>query len=287
MKIIRLGMTESGLLLMSYISTLSINDNFKRTFYDLLSSLLNWLCTTSGYYDKSVECEPGKIDIQKVMKTKTFQEFINHLQISVRNCHETQMMFHGGIMMNIFNSVRQQFLSHFGIVNFKLMNGIKLNDRLPFIFSSIKNKRILVVSSFSNLINIQYENNNIYRLGNNFPEIESLCTVTTPYCFLNDGPHHNYIETLNSIFDSIVQQQNHFDIALLGCGCYGHMLTHLIHEKLNKDAFYIGGNITTIFGILSNRERKHVQHTNEYWITNIPDEYKPACYKEIEDGCYW
>jgi len=26
---------------------------------------------------------------------------------------------------------------------------------------------------------------------------------------------------------------------------------------------------------------------NEYWILKIPDEYKPANYNDIEDGCYW
>jgi hypothetical protein len=25
----------------------------------------------------------------------------------------------------------------------------------------------------------------------------------------------------------------------------------------------------------------------EYWVTTIPDEYKPPNYEKIEDGCYW
>ena len=25
----------------------------------------------------------------------------------------------------------------------------------------------------------------------------------------------------------------------------------------------------------------------EYWILNIPDEYKPENYMKIENGCYW
>jgi hypothetical protein len=25
----------------------------------------------------------------------------------------------------------------------------------------------------------------------------------------------------------------------------------------------------------------------EYWIMNIPDEYKPNNYMKIEGGCYW
>ena len=69
------------------------------------------------------------------------------------------------------------------------------------------------------------------------------------------------------------------------------MLTHKIHADLSKDAFYIGGCVTNVFGILSTRERtvgmgKHVQ-TNEHWILDIPESYRPSNFKDIEDGCYW
>ena len=82
-----------------------------------------------------------------------------------------------------------------------------------------------------------------------------------------------------------------FDIALLGCGAYGHMLTHKIHSELKKDAIYIGGPITNFFGILSTRELNHGMGKdivlNEYWITTIPESFRPSNYKYIEDGCYW
>ena len=88
------------------------------------------------------------------------------------------------------------------------------------------------------------------------------------------------------MFNEIKAQD--FDIVLLGCGCYGHMLCHKIHSELNKDAIYLGGSIQTIFGILSAREKEHSNLPyNENWITTIPDEYKPRNYKMIENGCYW
>ena len=66
------------------------------------------------------------------------------------------------------------------------------------------------------------------------------------------------------------------------------MLTHKIHTDLHKDAIYVGGGITTLFGILSTREKKHTDLIpNEFWICDIPDEYKPENYKAVEDGCYW
>jgi hypothetical protein len=66
------------------------------------------------------------------------------------------------------------------------------------------------------------------------------------------------------------------------------MLTHKIHTELNKDAIYLGGYIQKIFGIKNQRNNEHVDiNANNYWITEIPDEYKPQNYKLIENGCYW
>ena len=66
------------------------------------------------------------------------------------------------------------------------------------------------------------------------------------------------------------------------------MLCHKIESELGKDAIYVGGSIQTLFGIISSREKEHGKiKYNEYWITDIPIEYRPANYKLIENGCYW
>jgi glutamate racemase len=110
--------------------------------------------------------------------------------------------------------------------------------------------------------------------------------VKFPYCFHNNGPHQNYFETLDAIFDEI--REKDFDIAILGCGAYGHTLCHRIDSEMGKDAMYLGGAIQTLFGILNTRDKnKGDIKTNEFWITEIPEEYKPPNYKTIENGCYW
>ena len=66
------------------------------------------------------------------------------------------------------------------------------------------------------------------------------------------------------------------------------MLCHHIHTELNRYANYIGRSIQTIFGILSKREKDCSNlPVNEFWITDIPEEYRPENYKAIENGCYW
>jgi hypothetical protein len=150
----------------------------------------------------------------------------------------------------------------------------------------MKNKKVLIISSFDGLIQLQYNSGNVYKVHEKFPLLKKLSTIKFPYCFLNNGPHQNFYETLNNIFLQISEID--FDIAILGCGAYGHPLCHKIDNELKKDAIYIGGSIQTLFGILSSREKNaNKLKINEYWITEIPEEYRPLEYNLIENGCYW
>jgi hypothetical protein len=284
MKIVRLGNTESHLLFITYILK-NGNENayVKSQLSSMLKNFANWLYTTAGYYDKSV---PGnKFNFTETAFNINFFKFIKHLQVSVGNCAAMQI-YMGDNMMPLFQKYKDSFFQAYGIVNFQLMNGTHFYDRINSIFEHMKDKKVLVISSFDGLIEKQYKSGNVYKIYDKFPKIVSLQTYKFPYCFLNSGPHNNYHETLESVFDDIKKMD--FDIVLLGCGCYGHMLCHKISEELNKDAIYLGGSIQTLFGILSSRERQHSNLPyNEHWITKIPVEYRPANYKDIEDGCYW
>ena len=191
--------------------------------------------------------------------------------------------------MNLYNQLKVPFTTHYKITNMVLLNNTKSIDNIAPTFNLMRGKRVLTISSFTELMKQQYASGNVYKLGIDFPIVQSVDGVTTPYCFLNNGPHNNYFETLDSIFNEVKQKQ--FDLAIIGCGSYGHMLTHKIHKELNKDAIYIGGTVTNLFGILSSRELKYGMgkdvKLNKYWITSIPESYRPSNYKNIEDGCYW
>ena len=285
MKIIRLGMTETSLLFLTYVSRYcNVDVQVKKYISKFILSMVNWLYSTSGYYDKSVNGTHFNFDVSAL--NQNYFKFINHLEQCVENCHETQFFFHGGIVSELFNAFKDSFLAHYKITNFQSLNGTKFYDRIDSIFDCMANRKVLAISSFDGLIQLQYTSGNVYKIYNKFPQIQALHTIKFPYCFLNNGPHNNYHETLEAIFNEI--KTIDFDIALLGCGSYGHMLCHLIDKELKKDAIYIGGSIQTIFGILSSREKKCSNlPVNEYWITEIPEEYKPPNYKMIEDGCYW
>lgn len=284
MKIVRLGNTETGLLFLNFVSNnCQVPENIKPKIKSCFMMLINWLYTTSGYYDKTVT--GTKFNFNESAINNNLQEYIKHLEISVQGCHETQFYFDKGYKP-LYDAFINKFLEAYNINNFVVLNDTKFSSRIHSIYKYIKNKKVLIVSSFDGIIKNQYNNGNVYKIGLNFPQIASLDTVKFPYCFLNNGPHNNYFETLDHVFNMIKQKD--FDIVLLGCGAYGHMLTHKIHNELQKDAIYIGGCITNLFGILSSREKKYTDLSiNEYWITDIPEEYKPENYLSVENGCYW
>lgn len=287
-KIVRLGMTESGLLFLNWVyKYVKLNEREKQMIMRQIMNLTNWLYSTSGYYDKSVKGD--KFNFDKSALNPNYYKFIEHLETSVKNCSETRFYFHDGMIMNLYEQLKEPFQKFYDINNLVLMNNTKSVSMVEPTFHKMREKKVLVISSFSALIQQQYNSGNVYKLGIPFPTIKCLEVVSSPYCFLNDGPHQNYFETLDHIFNEVKQKD--FDIAILGCGSYGHMLTHKIHSELNKEAIYIGGSVTNLFGILSTRELNHGMGkdvtTNPYWITKIPESFRPSNYKDIEGGCYW
>jgi len=285
MKIVRLGSTETSLLFLTFLSKqYQLDAPIKKHISQLIMGCVNWLYSTSGYYDKQVKGTHFNFDVTAL--TKRYFNFIKHLETSIQDCECTQFFVHEGFVMNLLKTYKNDFIQHYHINNFTILNGTEFQDRIQSIFDKMNHKKVLAISSFDGLIRQQFESGNLYKIYENYPTIVKLETIKFPYCFHNNGPHEHYFETLEYIFDQI--KQIDFDVAILGCGAYGHMLCHKIHTELQKDAIYVGGSIQTLFGIISSREKEHkkIQY-NDYWISEIPDEYKPTNYTLIENGCYW
>ena len=285
MKIVRLGMTETSLLFLTFVSrNYELDPNIKKHISQMILSLVNWLYSTSGYYDKTVKGDHFNFDITAL--NKNYFKFINHLEAAIGNCEITQFFVHEGLVMHLLNTYKNDFIQKYNISNLKILNGTEFQDRINDIFSMMDNKKVLVISSFDGLIKSQVISGNLNKIYENFPHIIKLDTLKFPYCFHNNGPHENYFETLDAVFEQV--KQIDFDIAILGCGAYGHMMCHKIDTELKKDAIYVGGSIQTLFGIISSREKEHGKiKYNDYWISEIPLEYRPTNYKQIENGCYW
>ena len=119
MKIVRLGMTEAGILVLTFVYRYcNINNSVKQQILNTLMNLVNWLYTTSGYYDNTV---PGtKFNFRQDALNANFNKLVQHLEIAVGECEETQMFFHDGLVRNLYEQVKDHFHAFYKINTFVL-----------------------------------------------------------------------------------------------------------------------------------------------------------------------
>lgn len=173
-------------------------------------------------------------------------------------------------------------------------DSIKLSNRgvEPFYFKKpwsqkLSGKNILVISPFAYTINKQYKNKE--KIWNNkdiLPDF-NLITYQNIQSIGSNGPHANWVQSLNIMKKDISRID--FDCAILGCGAYGMPLASYIKNTLNKTAIYIGGGIQILFGIKGKRWDHHEEIKlmyNENWVRPSFEE-TPQMAFTVENACYW
>jgi len=298
-KILRLGYTEATLLFIHW----STKYNGMEEIPHIKSSCIQWLYTTSGYYDKTQQ--GNYFDVSHTNDPPAYTKYMDSLLTIINNCDRIEFNIHD---INV-NPTK--------IIEFN--NYINKKDCFisqEIVFNFIKNKKILIISPFSHIIKYQLETGNCKKIYNNTPDVISINTYIPPYTFFNNGPHNNLLETCEDMYNDIVKNSNEYEphnnlletcedmyndivknsneyeSVIVSCGAYGCLLSQKLYET-GKNICVVGGEIQTYFGILNGRRKtynkKHnIKIENErYWITNIPDKYKPLDYMKIENGCYW
>lgn len=278
-KILRLGLTECSLLFNYWLKYhKNINNIYKDNYKN---DLIKWLYTTSGYYDKT---QPGNYfnvvhseedtDIYKKYMNLIF-DFIKNSDIYTFCIHNHLNKTHIEDFKKIVNPKKEAFVSQ------------------KIVFDFIKNKKILIVSPISKLIKSQIDSGNWKNIYSNSPTVVNSCIYTFPYTFFNNGPHNNILETSQYIFNNIIETINEeYDNVLISCGAYSCLMAKQFYD-IGKNVCTLGGDLPKYFGILTNRMKALCENNNlelnnkEYWIINIPEEYKPNDYMKIENGCYW
>ena len=103
MKIVRLGMTETELLFLTYViryHSANLNPDIKKIISKFILNMVNWLYSTSGYYDKSVKGSYFNFDVTAL--NQNYLKYLEHLAISVVDCEQTQIYLHDGLPMSLF-----------------------------------------------------------------------------------------------------------------------------------------------------------------------------------------
>ena len=108
-----------------------------------------------------------------------------------------------------------------------------LNDFKVF----AQNKKVLIISPFSESIQFQYKRKDVILKDYSYPDFE-LVTYDTPITYNNEDDALSHIETKNWL-EQCQKMENDimkldFDIALLSCGSYAMYLGNVISKKMNK-----------------------------------------------------
>jgi hypothetical protein len=277
-KLLRLGLTECSLLFVYWLNNYkNVNNseliNIKRT-------LLNWLYTTSGYYDLTQKYTYFNV-VHNKDDTHIYRQYMETIFEFIKNSDYYMFAFHNFTLKDLIEEFKRTIQP-----KHDYMHG-------QIVYDFIKNKKLLVISPFSKLIKSQIDNGNYKRIYPNATPVECCFEYTYPYTFFNNGPHNNILETAEYNFNIITQTiKEEYDSVIISCGAYSCLLAKKFYD-IGKNVCTLGGDLPAYFGIANKRvKNNYIKHNlefnnKEYWILEIPEEYRPIDYMKIEDGCYW
>jgi hypothetical protein len=274
---LRLGMTESTLLF--YYWLFRVKKIELTVFPEVAESqntLINWLFTTSGYYDTSIGGTYFNFNGKYCSGSLNYNRYMNSLLENIRDA-EITLCWH-----NVSERVikyKEEFINH---ISTYIRSLSPCNISTEEIFKRIVNKRILIINPMSSLMKQQYISGNLLHIYPNFPSVKEFHIYENKYTFFNKGPDGSIFETAEKVCDAISGID--FDIAIVSCGAYSSVIGNYINTVLCKDVITLGGDLLSIFGIKTGRNNNGP--FNEYWVS-VPDHLKPKDYMKIEDGCYW
>lgn len=283
-KILRIGFTETTLLFIYWCKI-----NYRLKLKDIKDTFIKWLYTTSGYYDKSIKGNYfNVIHDNDNEDPEIYLKYCDKLLKILKDSDHLSIWFHrfsneNNIIVNNKNIIqlKDDFKNY---LNFKEFGHISKES----IYKFISNKNLLIISPFSPLVKQQIDSGNCKKIYDNFPHINNVICYRYIYTFFNNGPHQNILETCEILFNDIMQTigVGAYDSVLISCGAYSCLYAEKFYD-MGKNVCTIGGGLHDYFGIMNNRNRNNISTGQEYWIQNIPEEYKPKGYMKIEDGCYW
>lgn len=219
MKCQRTGLTEGSLLYNEWLKKFGLYRE------DTEAEFINWLYSTSGWYDKDIKGSYFDIDVEAVKKSENYQRFLTEYHDSLLNSDWFHLMIHSSYHLNGLE-FRDSFSKKFSETNrFYWRDPDFLND-IP------QGKRILVISSIAPLIAKKYD----------------IVPYLTPTTHLNKGEHKNSWETLDKVTSDITEMIPKFDFALVSFGAYGCLLTDRI-VKMGKSAATIGSGVYDLYPV--------------------------------------
>jgi len=165
-----------------------------------------------------------------------------------------------------------------------------LENEIPWTHS-LFGKKVLIINPFIDSMQKQLSNKfQMFKDKKIFLDGQKFIFYKPFMSLANNRPHKNWYETYKIMRDDI--QKLDFDIALLGCGGYGLLLSNFIYQKMNKSAIYVGGGLQLLFGVMGKRWedndmwKKIMNESQSTFIRPSGDEIIKNK-NMVEDACYW
>jgi hypothetical protein len=275
MSFIRLGFTESTLLFYFFVEEVKkevLTDDRKES----QKNLINWLYTTSGFYDKSITGSEFDMPYEECRNSLVYKEYFNRLYLFFLKNKKRGWTNNIQIHKMPENSLYSSFINELGLRD--------ATSSYEEFCSFIKDRNVIIINPMSELMVEQYKTGNVKKINLNFPSIKSITAYKNPYTFFNTGEDENIFETAKKINYNLRELVKNVEnpYLVISCGAY----SNLIAEEWDN-VYIVGGLLLTYFGI------KHGRHTSwcnnqysEYWV-DVPAHLKPSNYEKIENGCYW
>ena len=288
-KIHRLGFTEGTILLIHYIlksmekcgiKDLEIENDLK----DCEKNMVRWAFGTGGLYDKSIKTSHipsfNQFPTEELLNSDIYKKYVEKLEICIGNSNKLLIFNH---LTTPFQFDNKYTVYLKDLLRKHQMDPINETIQDCFCFQPCEMKkiinsyrRVVIVTCFADVIKTQIDNLNYTNLwkntDDNLQQLDEVYYVKVPYCFMNSGPHNNFFETYDELFDSIKQYTN-ADLVLLSCGFYGHLLVHDIVTKLNISAVYVGNFLPKFFGIdFSSLGFTEELKIKDNWVSECPSE---------------
>jgi hypothetical protein len=180
----------------------------------------------------------------------------------------------------------------YNICKGKPMAWARALDAFNYIYSNpwttaLRGKRILVISTFTESIREKI-GKAIYPVEL-FPDC-SFVFIKPPQLQGDNLSLEWYIE-YEKWFIHLDTYKDSYDVALVSSGGMGNIICNRIFENHKKSAIYIGGVLSTYFGVYNSRmlsENKYAvtAYINQHWSRPKVAE-RPEGFKGIEGGCYF
>ena len=211
---LRLGFTETSLLFFYYLDEKNI---FNEKYISKQNNLINWLYSTSGFYDKEIQGSYFNFDAEKIKHSKIYNEYFKELLFFLKDNNHSQLQLCYHELDNTLKPYKEEFEKF-----------IKLNNSTPLtLFDFMENKNILIINNLGSLMKKQFESGNIRKIHKNFPNnIKSIQYFENGYTFFNNGPDSSILETTDKICNQI--QKYNFDGAIVSAGAYSCLIAKFI-----------------------------------------------------------